>query len=112
MLLSAYKHAVDNGWFKVNSRWLLEEMEGHEQRTTESGKTRADHQRGKHDDRLFAASMSYFTNHDLDAMSEREHKRCLQPTGEIEWEIETAPYAGAIIMNNKAEDFVALYANE
>ena len=112
MLLSAYKHAVDNGWFKVNSRWLLAEMEGHEQRTTESGKTRADHQRGKHDDRLFAASMSYFTNHDMDALMEREHKRCLQPSGEVEWEIEDTPFAGPVITNHAAEDFLALYVND
>ena len=112
MLLSAYKHAVDNGWFKVNSRWLLAEMEGHEQRTTESGKTRADHQSGKHDDRLFAAAMGYFTNHDLDAMMEREHKRCLQPTGEVEWEIIPEPWSGPIITNHSAEDFIELYAND
>lgn len=112
MLLSAYKHAVDNGWFKVNSRWLLAEMEGHEQRMTEGGKTRADHASGKHDDRLFAAAMSYFTNHDLDAMLEREHKRCLQPTGEVEWEIEPEPWMGSVVTNHAAEDFVALYAND
>src|SRR6185312_10057302 len=74
MLLNAFKFAVDNGWYKVNSRWLMEELEGHEQRLTEGGKTRADHARGKHDDRIFAASMSYFTMHDMDKLMEREHK--------------------------------------
>ncbi len=112
MLLSAYKHAVDNGWFKVNSIWLLGEMEGHEQRVTEGGKTRADHASGKHDDRLFAAAMSYLTHHDLDALMEREHKRCMQPTGEIEWEIDDRPAIGCIVTNHAAEDFLELYAND
>src|SRR6185369_6095758 len=101
---------VDNGWFKVNSKWLVEEMEGHEQRMTEGGKTKSDHARGKHDDRIFAAAMSYFTHHDLDAMMEREHKRCQQPTGEVEWELNTAPWMGPTIINHDAEKFFSLYS--
>jgi len=108
MLLDNYKNAVDGGWFKVNSRWLLEEMEGHEQRMTEGGKTKADHARGKHDDRIFAAAMSYFTHHDLDSMMEREHKRCQQPTGEVEWEISTAPWV-QMIPNPDGDKFYELY---
>jgi len=110
MLLSNYKHACTNGWMKVNSKWLLQEMEGHEQRVTEGGKTRADHARGKHDDRLFGMAMAYFTDHDLEIMMEREHKRCEAPTGEVEWEIEDTPHAGPIISNIEAERFLELYA--
>ena len=109
MLLDNFKNAVDGGWFKVNSRWLIEEMEGHEQRMTEGGKTKADHARGKHDDRIFAASMSYFTHHDLDSMMEREHKRCEAPTGEVEWEIDTSEWRGPAISNIAAERFLELY---
>jgi len=109
MLLSAYKYAVDNGWIKVNSRWLLAEMEGHEQRVTEGGKTRADHARGKHDDRLFGIAMAYFTNHDLDSMMEREHQRCQKPTGEVEWELNTAEWKGPTIVNTDGERFFELY---
>lgn len=112
MLLDSYKNGCSNGWIKVNSKWLLQEMEGHEQRVTEGGKTRADHARGKHDDRLFAAAMAYFTHHDLDVMMEREHKRCQAPTGEVEWEIEDVPYEGAIVSNVEAERFLELYAND
>lgn len=110
MLLDTFKHAVNNGWVKVNSRWLLSEMEGHEQRMTEGGKTRADHASGKHDDRLFAAAMGHFTLHDLDVLIEREHKRCQAPTGEVEWELNTQPWRGPMISNSAAEDFLALYA--
>ncbi len=110
MLLSAYKHAVDNGWFKPNSRWLVQEMEGHEQRVTEGGKTRADHASGKHDDRLFAAAMSYFTHHDLDALMEREHKRCLQPTGEVEWEVDERPALGNVVSNWAADQFMEAFS--
>jgi hypothetical protein len=109
MLLDSYKNACNNGWFKVNSKWLLAEMEGHEQRVTEGGKTRADHARGKHDDRLFAAAMAYFTHHDLDCMMEREHKRCQAPTGEVEWEVDESPWMGPTIDNIEAERFIELY---
>lgn len=112
MLLDTFKNAVNNGWYKVNSRWLLEEMEGHEQRVTEGGKTRADHASGRHDDRIFASSMAHFTLHDLDVLIEREHKRCLQPTGEVEWEVDEGPAIGAIVTNYAAEDFLELYAND
>ena len=78
---------------------------------TEGGKTRADHARGKHDDRIFAAAMSYFTNHDLDVMMEREHKRCQQPTGEVEYEIETSHWNQSI-PNPGVEDFFSQYADQ
>lgn len=110
MLLDCYKNACTNGWMKVNSKWLLAEMEGHEQRVTEGGKTRADHARGRHDDRLFAASMAYFTNHDMDALMEREHKRCQAPTGEVEWEIDDGEWMGPVVSNVEAERFLELYA--
>jgi hypothetical protein len=109
LLLDAYKNACNNGWFKVNSKWLLAEMEGHEQRVTEGGKTRADHARGKHDDRLFAASMAYFTHLDLDVMMEREHKRCQAPTGEVEWEVDESSWVGPQVSNIEAERFIELY---
>lgn len=112
MLLDTFKNAVNNSWFKVNSRWLLGEMEGHEQRVTEGGKTRADHASGKHDDRLFAAAMAHFTLHDLDVLMEREHKRCQQPTGEVEWEVDEGDWNGPAITNHAAEDFLALYSRD
>ena len=75
LLLGMFKYAVDGGWFEVSSKWLLEEIEGFEQKTTESGTTRMDHMQGKHDNRIFAAAMSYFTLHDMDVMAERAKKK-------------------------------------
>lgn len=80
MLLGMFKYAVDGGWYEVNSRWLLEEMEGFEQRIATSGQTKMDHASGKHDDRIFAAAMSYFTMHDMDTMVERSKKRFNKPS--------------------------------
>lgn len=82
MLLGYFKYAIENGWFIVNSRWLLEEIEGFEQHLTTNGKTRMDHQSGKHDDRIFAAAMSYFTMHDVDVMIERAKKKFAAPDDE------------------------------
>jgi hypothetical protein len=42
-----------------------------EQKVTDSGKTRADHEAGKHDDRVFGAAQSYFTIHQCDVMAAR-----------------------------------------
>lgn len=71
MLLNVFKYAIEGGWYVMNSKWLLNESENFEQKENTSGKTRMDHQHGKHDDRIFAAAMSYFTMHDLDVMIER-----------------------------------------
>ena len=110
MLLNAFKFAVDNKWYKVNSKWLTQELEAHEQRTTETGKTRADHARGKHDDRIFAAAIGYFIQHDLDVLMEREHTRCHTPRPEEEWIVNTDHYQGMEIRNISIEKFQELYA--
>lgn len=92
MLLGMFKYAIENGWYIVNSRWLLEEMEGFEQHLTTAGKTRMDHQGGKHDDRIFAAAMGYFTHHHLDVMIERAKKRYNQPIEEG-YSVDYSPFA-------------------
>jgi hypothetical protein len=92
MLLGMFKYAIENGWYNVNSRWLLEEIEGFEQHLTTSGKSRMDHQSGKHDDRIFAAAMSYFTMHDLDVMIERAKKKYNSPVEEG-YSVDYSPFA-------------------
>lgn len=88
LLLTAFQGAVDGGWYVVRSKYLMSEMETHEQRTTASGKTRSDHESGGHDDRLFAAAQSYFTMHQRDVLSERDKKRYAEPDdGGIEVDI-------------------------
>ena len=90
MLLTAFFGAVENGWYVVKSKWLAEEIENMEQRVTESGKTRADHAKGEHDDRVFGAAQAYFTQHRHDLMVLRQKLRYEDPSdGRIM--IETGP---------------------
>jgi hypothetical protein len=103
LLLGMFKYAVDGGWFEVNSKWLLAEIEGFEQRTTEQGATRMDHMQGKHDDRIFAAAMSYFTLHDLDVMAERAKKRYNADEDEP-LEVDLSPWH-PVVQNKAAEEF-------
>src|SRR5271166_277831 len=81
MLLSSFLGAVENGWYLVRSKWLAEEIAGIEQRITEGGKTRMDHESGEHDDRVFGAAQAYFTMHRHDVMAERMKKRYDEPEG-------------------------------
>jgi hypothetical protein len=81
MLLTAFLGAVENGWYVVKSKALATEIAGMEQRITDSGKTRMDHESGEHDDRVFAAAMAYFTLHRHDVMASRLKKRYDTPQG-------------------------------
>jgi hypothetical protein len=92
MLLTMFKYAVENGWYQMNSKWLLAESEHFEQQTAISGKQRMDHQRGKHDDRIFAAAMSYFTMHDLDLMIERSKKKYASAPEDNQYLIDYSPF--------------------
>lgn len=82
LLLSSFFGAVENGWYVVRSKWLAQEITEMKQKITESGKTRADHESDKHDDRVFAAAMSYFTLHQCDVMASRMKMRYDAPSGE------------------------------
>ena len=79
MLLSAFQYAVENGWYVVRSKWLQDEMKELEQKFMASGKTRVDHASGKHDDRVFAAAMAYWTLHQRSEMMQRMKLRYEQP---------------------------------
>lgn len=107
MLLGMFKFAVDGGWYVVNSRWLLSEIEQFEQKFTTEGKSRMDHATGKHDDRIFAAAMSYFTLHDLDVMAERAKKR-YSSGFEEKLEIDFSPWYPTV--NVGGEEFMEKYA--
>ena len=80
MLLAAYLGAVENGWYVVRSKYLAEEIQGLEQRITESGKTRVDHESGEKDDRVFGGAQSYFTMHKHDVMASRLKMRYDAPS--------------------------------
>lgn len=80
LLLSMFVAAVENGWYKVNSKFLYEECDQFEARQTDSGLTKWEHQSGKHDDRLFSAAISYFIAHDLSLMIDRSKRRYSAPS--------------------------------
>jgi hypothetical protein len=81
MLTGRFVDAVTNGWYKPNSKWLIAECKDWERKTLATGKTRMDHRSGKHDDRIMAAAMSYFSRHAFDVMADRSTKRYTLPTG-------------------------------
>jgi hypothetical protein len=83
LLLSMFIAAVENGWYRVNSKFLKEECENFEARYTDGGMTKMEHVSGKHDDRLFAAAISYFIDHDLSLMIERSKKKLSAPSGKL-----------------------------
>jgi hypothetical protein len=91
LMLGRFVNAIENQWFKVNSPFLIEEMMAFEQRHTSSGLARMEHQQGKHDDRIFANGMAYFTSHHLDVMLERSQKRYHPPIYRLP-EIDTGEY--------------------
>ena len=103
LLLGTFKHAVDNGWYQVNSRWLLEEIDALEQITMPSGKIKQDHRKDMHDDRIFMAAMGYFTRHDNDLMGERSKKRYSKATDEG-YDVDYSPWTPTV-PNPGAEAF-------
>lgn len=103
LLLGTFKHAVENGWAEVNSRFLLAEIEALEQIVGTTGKIRQDHRSGEHDDRVFAAAMPYFTFHDNDLMAERSKKKYSKDLDEV-WEVDYSPWSLSV-PNPAAEDF-------
>jgi hypothetical protein len=70
-VMNRFIDAVAGGWYKINSRYLLQECQDLERRITIAGKTKLEAQRGKHDDRFRAGSLSYITRHHMDVFQER-----------------------------------------
>lgn len=81
-MLGMYKNAVENHWLTLNSPFLLRnEIPSFQIDQAAGGKTRFDHESGKHDDRIFASAIAYIIFNDTESMSRRvEHKF----VGEIE----------------------------
>jgi hypothetical protein len=75
-MLGMYKNAVENHWMKLNSPFLLRnEIPAFQIDQASGGKTRFDHESGKHDDRIFASAIAFIIFNDTESMSKRvEHK--------------------------------------
>ncbi len=83
LLTGRFVDAINNGWYKPNSKWMIEEMKTWERKTLATGKTRMDHPSGKKDDRVISGAMSYFSRHAFDIMAERATKRYALPIGKM-----------------------------
>lgn len=75
ILIDSFVHSVQNGWYVVNSPWLMEEMEHFEVHYTKAGKEKKEHEDGEHDDGLFASAISEIIVNDIKTMTERSKKR-------------------------------------
>lgn len=80
LIINRFVDAITNGWYVPNSPFLIKELRDLERKVSRSGKTRLEHQTGKHDDRVLAAAHSYWTRHALDVLAERSQKRYSPPT--------------------------------
>lgn len=92
LLLGFFTSSLENGWFEVKSRFLEAEIKNAEMKVMKSGQTRMDHERGKHDDRIFAAAMSHWTLHDTEVLAEWS-KRRYNSGSERPLTIDYSPYA-------------------
>jgi hypothetical protein len=83
LLMNRFIDAVQNGWYKPQSPFLISELASLERKVARTGKSKMEHQSGKHDDRVRAAAQSYFTRHALDVMAERSQKRYAPPAQKL-----------------------------
>ena len=79
MLMTKFVDAVNGGWYRPASRWLVEELKTLERHAAAGRQSKMTHRSGHHDDRVRAAAQSYFTAHDFDVLAERSQKRYALP---------------------------------
>ena len=83
-MLGMYKNAVENHWYRLNSPFLLRnEIPAFQIDQAAGGKTRFDHESGKHDDRIFASAIAYIIFNDTESMSKRVEHKFLGETKEL-----------------------------
>jgi hypothetical protein len=82
-MMNRFIEAVINGWYIPNSPWLIAELRDLERHVTAAGKTKLQHQSGKHDDRVRAAAQAYITRHHMDTLAERSKKKYAVHHGEL-----------------------------
>ena len=101
ILTTNFVHAVQNGWIKVNSPWLIYEMRHFEVIVTSSGKEKMQHEEDAHDDRIFGSAMSTFCPHDLDLLALRSKKRAIEATALPP--IDLGPSRGMVVSSREGE---------
>jgi hypothetical protein len=80
ILMTRFTEAVNGGWYRPASRWLIEELKTLERHAAAGRISKLEHRSGQHDDRVRAAAQSFFTAHDFDILAERSQKRYALPT--------------------------------
>ena len=107
-MLDIFKHAVENGWYELNSPFLLRgDIPSFQIDQTAGGKVRYDHASGKHDDRIFAAAIAYIIANDTESMSKRVERK-FKPDDEQEVEVDRSyPLTNAVTWEQVGEGFDA-----
>lgn len=83
ILMTRFTEAVNGGWYRPASRWLVEELKTLERHAAAGRISKMEHRSGQHDDRVRAAAQSFFTAHDFDILAERSQKRYALPTEKV-----------------------------
>ena len=97
ILVDSFVHSVQNGWYVINSPWLIDECKHFEVHYTASGKEKKEHEEGEHDDGLFAAAISEIIVNDLKSMTERSQKRFSALNSQLLPPVNVEPYQGQVI---------------
>lgn len=79
LLLNRFTEALQGGWLKISHPMTLRQLKTWVRKTSMSGKTKLDHESGKHDDNLRAIAMAFFTFHEDDVGPERQQKKYANP---------------------------------
>ena len=80
ILMTRFTEAVNGGWYRPASKWLIEELKTLERHAAAGKMSKMEHRSGQHDDRVRAAAQSFFTAHDFDILAERAQKRYALPS--------------------------------
>jgi len=109
ILTTNFVHAVQNGWVKLNSPWLISECKHFEVVITSTGKEKMQHEEEEHDDRIFGSAMSVFCPHDLDLLAQRSKKRAIDASALPP--IDLGPYRGNVISSRDGEKSIVTMAD-
>ena len=105
-MLDIYKHAVENGWYILNSPYLLRgEIPSFEIDQTATGKVRYDHASGKMDNRIFGSAIAYIIVNDTESMSKRVERKFERETDKLPQISMEMPCSLGVSYSQIAEDF-------
>jgi hypothetical protein len=83
LLLNRFTEALQGGWLKISHPTTLRQLKTWVRKTSISGKTKLDHESGKHDDNLRALAMAFFTFHEDDVGPDRQQAKYANPNAKL-----------------------------